>query len=193
LAAAQSWWQYFTRRELLRRRHVMLAETQAADELLQQVREKLRQIEEQGGAKYPGLSREARRTLNLTAIACAQVLALRLTPPVLLERAAEAMSRSEPRIVGSNDAAVCLAAMQEIARAKAAMAQNAQAIRTEVRRLVDQLAAAVVFRKQTDTTPTADTTHAALKAALATPEIMTWDVLSQDLWCVSDLLYAEGD
>jgi hypothetical protein len=73
------------------------------------------------------------------------------------------------------------------------MAQNAQAIRTEVRRLVDQLAAAVVFRKQTDTTPTADTTHAALKAALATPEIMTWDVLSQDLWCVSDLLYAEGD
>jgi hypothetical protein len=192
LAAAQSWWQYFTRRELQRRRLVMQAEVATADEMLEQARAQLLRVEEQGGAKYPGLSLQARRILNLTAIACAHVLALRLTPAPLLGRAAEAMARSEPKIDGAQDAGACIALMQEIMRAKAAMAQNAAAINTDVRRLVDGLAAGAKYRTATDTTPTLESVQGTLRTTLARGEPMTWDVLGQDLWSVSDLFYAEG-
>jgi archaellum component FlaC len=193
LGAAQSWWQYFTRRELARRAIAMRAEMHAAEETLQQARERLQQIEEQGGAKYPGLSLPARRVLNLNAIATAQVLALRLVPPALLARAADAMSRSEPRIEGVQDAAGSLALMQEIGRVKAAMAQNGAAISAEVRRLVDTLAAGVKYRAAADTTPTVESVQLTLRSALARSEAMTWDVLDQDLWSVSDMFYADGD
>jgi hypothetical protein len=83
LARSQGWWQYFKKRELSRRLVAMQAEMRVADDLLHQARDQLMKIEEQGGAKYPGLSLQARRVLNLTAIAAAQVLALRLSPPTL--------------------------------------------------------------------------------------------------------------
>ncbi|MEO6186634.1 MAG: hypothetical protein ABIP38_07955, partial [Steroidobacteraceae bacterium] len=191
LSASQSWWQYFRRRELQRRRLVMQAEVAAADEVLGQARAQLLEVEEQGGAKYPGLSLQARRILNLTAIACAQVLASRLTPATLLGRTAEAMARSEPRIDGAQDAGSCIALMQEIGRAKAAMVQNAAAINTDVRRLVDGLAAGAKYRTASDTTPTLESVQATLRGA-AGSDAMTWDVLGQDLWSLSDLFYAEG-
>jgi hypothetical protein len=193
LLRSQGWWQYFTRRELLRRRVVMQAEMVTADELLEQARGRLMQIEEQGGAKYPGLSLESRRMLNLTAIACAQVLAMRLAPAALLARAADAMSRSEPRIDPAAEAPAALALMQEIARAKAAMSQNVAAIRTDVRRLVDQLAPVVKYRAKSDTVPAEDTVREVLKAATGKSEAAAIDVLEQDLWSLSDLFYAEGD
>ncbi len=89
LAQAQRWWQYFTRRELARRLQAVRGESAIADSQLQQAREQLLEIEEQGGAKYPGLSLEARRMLNLMAIACAQLQALRLAPQSLLARCIE--------------------------------------------------------------------------------------------------------
>ncbi|MEO6080327.1 MAG: hypothetical protein ABIQ86_11170 [Steroidobacteraceae bacterium] len=193
LAAAQSWWQYFRRRELSRRGAVVQAEVRAADASVQQAREQLQRIEEQGGAKYPGLSLQARRVLNLHAIATAQILALRLTPPSLLPRVVDAMGRSDPRIEGINEASGSLALMQEIARAKAAMTQNSEMTSADVRRLVDALAAGVKYRLPADTTPAAESVKAALQAALARSETMTWDVLGQDLWSLSDLFYAEGD
>lgn len=189
LSAAQSWWQYFKRRELQRRRLVMQAEVTAADEMLEHARAQLLQVEEQGGAKYPGLSLQARRILNLAAIACAQVLAAHMTPPALLGRTAESMARSEPRIEGAQDAGSCLALMQEIGRAKAAMIQNAAAINAEVRRLVDALAAGAKYRTASDTTPTLDSVQLTLRGS---GEALAWDVLAQDLWSVSDLFYAEG-
>lgn len=189
LARAQRWWHYFTRRELQGRLQGIQAELVAADAALGQARTELEQIEEQGGARYPGLSREARRMLNLTAIASAQVLALRLAPPSLLARTLDAMSRGEPRGDGATEAAPLLAAMQEIARAKAAMTQNAGAMRGDVRRLADQLASQVKFRTNADTLPTEDSVQAALRAGLEKSEQMHWDVLAQDLWSLSDLFY----
>jgi hypothetical protein len=193
LAAAKSWWQYFTRRDLARRALAMQAEMRAAEDSLTEAREQLLRIEEQGGAKYPGLSLQSRRVLNLNAIATAQVLALRLVPPALLARAADAMARSEPKIEGVQDASGSIAMMQEIGRVKAAMAQNGAAISAEVRRLVDILAAGARYRGAVDTTPTVESVQLTLRAALARSEAMTWDVLDQDLWSLSDLFYAEGN
>jgi hypothetical protein len=106
LAASQRWWQYFRRRDLQRRGLEIEAQVAAAETELQEARAELVRIEEAGGAKYPGLSLDARRMLNLTIIAAAQVLALRLTPASLMARMIDAMSRSEPRMEGGPDVAM---------------------------------------------------------------------------------------
>jgi hypothetical protein len=182
LSKAQSWWQYFKRRDLSRRIAAMQAEVGAADERLQQARDLLVQIEEQGGARYPGLSLQARRVLNLSAIAVGQLLAQRVAPE-LLARVADAMGRSEPKIEGAGDVAACLTLMQEIGRTRALIMQNGAALGNEVRRLVDSLAAGAKYRLPADTTPTEESVKQVLKA----------DVLGQDLWSLSDLFYAEGE
>jgi hypothetical protein len=192
LAKSQAWWQYFRRRDLERRNLAMQAEMRAADQQLQHVREQLVKIEEQGGAKYPGLSLQARRVLNLNAIAMAQLLALRLTPPALLARMADAMGRSEPKIEGVNDAASSIALMQEIGRAKAAVLQNGTTA-AELRPLVDSLAAGAKYRLPQDTTPTEDSVQQVLRAAAPQADSMTRDVLTRDLWSLSDLFYTYDD
>jgi hypothetical protein len=192
LQAAQRWWQYFARRELLRREHAMRAEVRNAEELLVQTRDRLQQIEEQSGAKYPGLSRDARRTLNLAAIAAAQLLALRLAPPGLLARAADAMARSEPKVDAGQDAGACIALMQEIARAKVGVMSAATAVQPDLQPLMDRLAAGVKYRTDSDTTPVTDSVQLVLRAVMTRPETMIWDVLEQDLWSLSDLFYAEA-
>ncbi|MEO8315557.1 MAG: hypothetical protein ABI645_12280, partial [Pseudomonadota bacterium] len=182
LSSAQSWWQYFKRRELQHRIVAMQVEARSADDQLQQARDQLVRIEEQGGARYPGLSLQARRVLNLSAIAIAQLLAQRVVP-VLMERVSDAMGRSEPAIEGVNDAGGCLALMQEIGRTKALITQNGAALGPEVRRLVDSLAAGAKYRLPADTTPTEESVEQVLKA----------NVLGQDLWSLSDLFYAEAE
>jgi hypothetical protein len=189
LVAAGAWWQYFKRKELQRRRHAMQAESRSADELLEQARVELRQIEDESGARFPGLSLESRRALNLAAIAFAQVLALRLAPTGLVPRAADAMSRSEPRDEAATEVPAGVATMQEIARAKAAI-QGSTSLGVEARRLAEHMREAMRYYTQSDTTPSEDSVQAALQGALSRPGSMTWDVLREDLWSVSDLLYS---
>ncbi len=193
LAKSQRWWQYFKRRDLTRRLQNVQGETVVAEGQLQQAREQLLRIEEQGGAKYPGLSLQARRTLNLMAIACAQLQALRLLPQTLLARCVEAMSRSEPRIEGAGDAAAALALMQEVARAKAAMIQNSAAMQADVRRLADHLAANVRYHSDGDALPRDEMVQAALRSGLGRNEKMSWNLRTDDLWGLSDLFYAVED
>jgi hypothetical protein len=182
LEKAQSWWQYFKRRDLARRLQAMRSEVEAADLSLRQARDELVRIEEQGGARYPGLSLQARRVLNLSAIAVAQLLAQRVAP-VLMARVSDAMGRSEPKIEGVTDAAGALALMQEIGRTKQLISQNGAAPSADVRRVVDGLAAGVKYRLPADTTPTQESVRQVLNA----------DLLGQDLWSLSDLFYAESE
>jgi hypothetical protein len=189
LAKASSWWQYFRRKDLLRRRHAMQAESRAADATLEQARLEVQQIEDEGGAKFPGLSLEARRALNLTAISFAQVLAMRLAPSGLLARAADAMSRSQPQDDAAVEVAAGVASMLEIARAKAAI-RSGTTLGAEARRLAEHVRESMRYYTHVDTTPSEDSVQAAMLMALAKPEAVSWDVLRQDLWSVSDLLYS---
>jgi hypothetical protein len=193
LARSQGWWQYFRRRDVLRRLHAVQGEAVLAEAQLQQARAQLQEIEEQGGARYPGLSLQARRTLNLMAIACAQLQALRLAPATLLARCVEAMSRSEPRIDAGADAPAALSLMQEVARAKAAMIHASAAMQADVRRLSDHLAAQVRYGRETDVLPHDGSVQAALGAAVGRGERMSWNVLTDDLWSLSDLFYGVED
>jgi hypothetical protein len=38
-----------------------------------------------------------------------------------------------------------------------------------------------------------ESVHFTLRATLGKAEVMSWNVLEQDLWSLSDLFYAEGD
>jgi hypothetical protein len=192
LDAARSWWKYFARRELLRRQAVMQAELVTADNLLHDARQELQKVEEQGGAKFPGLSLDSRRLLNLTALACAHTLATRLAPASLLGRVQEAMSRSEPRMENRGEprgeANACMIAMQEIGRARALMLQGQPALQADVRKLVDRLAAAASYRTPAETVPVEASVQALLRVAPGA-EAPAVDVIGQDLWSVSDLFY----
>ena len=186
LDAARSWWKYLVRRDLQRRHLAMQAEIGAAEAQLQQARAELQQIEEQGGAKYAGLSLEARRMLNLTAIAGAQVLAQRLAP-ALLARVQEAMSRGEPADA-RGDAASCVASMQEVARTRAAILQGKATLHADSKRLIDRLAAAASYRSTGETVPVEGSLSAALRAEVR-PGNADVNVLGEDLWSVTDLFY----
>jgi hypothetical protein len=115
--------------------------------------------------------------------------ALRLTPQSLLSRCMGAMSRSEPQVEGAGDAAAALAMIQEVARAKAAMLKGAADLQPEVRRLGDHLAAHVRFASERQVLPDEDSVQAALRLGLGRGETMSWNLLSDDLWSVSDLFY----
>ncbi|MEO8306884.1 MAG: hypothetical protein ABI616_02450 [Pseudomonadota bacterium] len=189
LVKASSWWQYFRRKDLLRRKHAMQAEARSADATLEQARLELQQIEDESGAKFPGLSLESRRALNLTAIAFAQVLALKLAPTSLLARAADAMSRSEPNADTVAEVPAGVASMLEIARAKVAIRSGSN-LGVEARRLAEHVRESMRYYTHVDTTPSEDSVQAAMLMALSKPQAASWDVLRQDLWSVSDLLYS---
>jgi hypothetical protein len=188
LAASQRWWHYFRRRELLRQRAAIEAEAASTEQELEEARAQLVKIEEAGGARYPGLSLDAQRMLNLTIIAAAQVLALRVVPHTLVKRMIEAMSRAEPLMEGTPEQA--MASMQEIAKARAALTGNPQGLASEARRLADHLAANAQYRLPGETLPRDDSVHLALRSGLARGQQMHWDLLRQDLWAISELFYS---
>jgi hypothetical protein len=101
------------------------------------------------------------------------------------------MSRSEPRIEGGPE--VAMAAMQEVARARAALTQDPQALAGDSRRLADQLAAQLQYRQPADTMPGAESVQKALRASLPRGQQMSWDLLGQDLWNLSELFYVAED
>ncbi|MET0312607.1 MAG: hypothetical protein ABW051_11200 [Burkholderiaceae bacterium] len=187
VARSQRWWHYFRRRELARQEQAIRAEVASCDAELQEVRAQLVKIEEEGGAKYPGLSLDARRMLNLTIIAAAQSLVLRLAPATLLPRMVDAMSRSESRMEGGPDTA--MSAMQEISRARHAMMQNENTLAADARRLADHLASQVQYRLPGETMPGEQAVNAALRSALKRGEPMNWELLGQDIWSLTDLFY----
>jgi hypothetical protein len=115
-------------------------------------------------------------------------LTQRLAPPGLLSRVKDAMGRSEPKGDLRPDAASCMGAMQEVARARAALLQGQPTLLSEVKRLVDRLAAAASFRAQSETVPLDTSVRSALTGDAAGKDA-GWDVLGEDLWSVSDLFY----
>jgi hypothetical protein len=81
-----------------------------------------------------------------------------------------------------------MGAMQEVARARAALLQGQPTLLSEVKRLVDRLAAAASFRTTGETVPLDTSVRSALVGDIPGRDT-GWDVLGQDLWSVSDLFY----
>lgn len=191
-ARAASWWHYFRRRDLDRRIHAMNAELQGANTTLAEARAAFEEVVAEQPPEFPGLSVEARRAINLAAIAYAELLCLRLARSSLVQMAREAVRRREPRD-DYGDQQACLAVMTDVGRAKLVL-QNRANVAQEVRQRSDRLRAHAKYRSSIETVPTEDSLAQAHEAHLnaAVAGVTTAEnlppVLRDDTWDLQRLL-----
>lgn len=189
---ADRWWHYFRRRELERKISMMSAEATGANATLAEARAAFDTVANVQAPDFPGLSVDARRDVNLAAIAYAQVLALRLVRTPLLAMAGEACRRRAP-VQDYGDQAACLTLMAHIARAKLALAGRGSAS-TEVRQRSERLKTGARYRTEEDTVPADDSIAMAQPPPAAGPlsgvpaELPAPQVLRDDLWDLRRLL-----
>jgi hypothetical protein len=172
-------WHYFKRRALERRIHGAQAAAAAASATVVQARADLEAVNQEALPEFPGLSLQARRAINLAAIAYAEVLCARLQviPAPLLQLAREATSRR-----AASDAygppKDCVMLMAHIHRAQRLLASRV-ALADEIRAHTERLKGIVSYRGDTDTCPLNDSLAAVNVDAPRVPNVLaedTWDL-----------------
>ena len=178
-------WHYFKRRAVAREREAARAAAGAADLAMDAARQVSIELEQEPQPEFPGLSVEARRTINMTAIAYAEVLCMRLSKTTLVARAREATARREiSDEYGSR--ADCEALMAEIERASARL-QSRSNVALEVKERGERLRKVVRFRNATETVPTSESIafaegDALANAAAGASAAKLPNVLAEDTW-----------
>jgi hypothetical protein len=147
-------WHYFKRRAVDQRVSSARGAAAAANASLADARAAMDVLEKEPVPEFPGLSLEARRAINLAAIAYAEVLCLRLVKTPLVTLAREATSRREATDeYGSHQE--CEALMAEIERAQTVI-QGRASIAQEIKSRTERLKQVARYRGQVDTGPTAE-------------------------------------
>jgi hypothetical protein len=180
-------WHYFKRRALDQRIAQARAAAAAANSTLGEARAVAEAIEKEPLPEFPGLTVEARRAINMAAIAYAEVLCLRLAKTQLVKLAREATSRREVADdYGSREE--CEALMEQIERARTLL-QSRTNIAQEVKTRTDRLKQIARYRSPADTSPMSESlafaegdvldTEASGAAAARMPNVLaedTWDL-----------------
>jgi hypothetical protein len=147
-------WHYFKRRALEQRIGSAQAGAAASNVALTEARGAVAEIENEAAPEFAGLSLEARRAINLTGIAYAEVLCLRLVQTPLVALAREATGRREATDeYGSREE--CEALMAQIAAAHE-LIQSRSNIAQEIRGRTERLKQVARYRGSNDTAPMAD-------------------------------------
>ncbi|HEY3783963.1 MAG TPA: hypothetical protein VGL55_01640 [Steroidobacteraceae bacterium] len=153
-AGLTRFWHYFKRRKLEHRVAAAVATAVAANAALSDARAATEALEQEPIAEFPGLSLEARRAINLAAIAYAEVLCLRLIKTRLVTLARDATSRREVADeYGSQQE--CELLMEEIEAARSTIQVRANIAR-EITGRTERLKQVARYRSAADTAPTAD-------------------------------------
>ncbi|HEX7417794.1 MAG TPA: hypothetical protein VF315_07050 [Steroidobacteraceae bacterium] len=179
-------WHYFKRRDLDSRAAATRTVVAARNAALLEARSAFEVIENTPPEEFPGLSIEARRAINLTAIAYAEVLCLRLAKTRLVQLAKEAMGRRESsEQYGSR--AQCEGLIADIARARALLQQRADGGPQEIKARIERLRSIARYRDPADTVPVEASLSPAEGDALAHPAqgasaAQLPNVLSEDTW-----------
>jgi len=151
-AGLTRFWHYFKRRNLDHRIESARSALSGAEAALVESRAAFEALEKEAAPEFPGLSLDARRAINLAAIAYAEVLCLRLVKTRLVTLAREATARREVSDdYGSR--AECELLMAEIARSRA-LIQARTNIAQEVKVRSERLKQIARYRGATDSTPT---------------------------------------
>jgi hypothetical protein len=136
-------WHYFKRRTLDQRISQAQSLTAAANAALSEAREKFDAIDKESLPEFPGLTVEARRAINIHAIAYAEVLCLRLAKTQLVKLAREA-TRAE-----------CEVLMAEIERARGVLQAKGN-IALELKSRSERIKQIARYRSPVDTSPMSD-------------------------------------
>jgi hypothetical protein len=153
-ARLRRFWHYFKRRALEQAVSQARAAAAAADLSLVAAREALEEIEREPVPEFPGLSLEARRAINIAAIAYAEVLCLRLARTQLVMQAREA-TRHREATDEYGARAECEALMTQIERAGDLLRAPAN-LTQEVKQRSGRLTQLARYRIATDAAPTAE-------------------------------------
>lgn len=176
--ALRRFWHYFRRRALERRIHGAQAAAAAASASLVECQAQLDAVNMEALPEFPGLSLDARRAINLAAIAYAEVLCRRLNvieKPVL-QMAREATGRrTAADLYGTPKECVLL--MAQISRAQRLIA-NRDVLAEEIRLQTERLQPLASYRGPADTCPTSDS----ISAAPGTADPHVPNVLGEDTW-----------
>jgi len=172
-------WHYFRRRALEKRIHAAQLAAAAASATVAQAHAALDAVNAEALPEFPGLSLEARRAINLAAIAYAEVLCRRLEviPQPLLQMAREATGRrAAADVYGSPKDCVML--MAQISRAQRLLASR-EALTEEIRVRTEKLKTLATYRGAADTSPVSDSIGAAAEGSAHVPNVLaedTWDL-----------------
>src|SRR6185295_1884185 len=151
LAKLNKWWHRWQRPKLAAQRPAMQAAVAGADSALQAARARCEQIEKAGAGDFPGISVESKRAINLAAIACAEVLCLRLSRTSLVSAARAAMATREATEY-YGDLAACISIMSDIVKARNLLKQRA-GITQEVAVRSERLRATATYLGDFETVP----------------------------------------
>jgi hypothetical protein len=184
--ALTRWWHYFRRRALERRIHAAQAAAAAAADTLAQAQAALEALDHEREPEFPGLSLQARRTINIAVIAYAEVLCQRvltLKAP-LLALARDAIAKRAP---GDEygPPKECVLLMGQIQRAKALL-ERGQGLAGDIRARVVRLQQAARYRGAADSAPLAESLAASegdvLGSAPQGSAARVPNVLAEDTW-----------
>lgn len=185
-ATLTRFWHYFRRRALDRRLDVAHGALASADATLRQAQAALEEVLLEAAPDFPGLSVNARRAINIAAIAYAEVLCQRLTElkMPLVEMAREATAQREPGAAYGNPKE-CVLLMGQIARANRLIADR-NGLTEQIRVRGEALQQVARYRGAGDTVPVTDALDPAGRdileqkpGAAATPPP---NVLAEDTW-----------
>lgn len=178
-------WHYFKRRTL--DQHIAVARDSLVevDGALVAARDAADQLEKEAAPEFPGLTVEARRAINLAAIACAEVLCARLAKTSLVKLAREATARREVADeYGST--AECERLMEAISHGLKQIQARGN-LAQEVKGRSERLKQVARYRNATDTSPTTDSIRYSEGDALAGDatgggSAKMPNVLAEDTW-----------
>lgn len=184
-ARLRRFWQFFKRRALEQTLERARAEAAAANVAFETASRAVADISAETPPEFPGLSLQARRLINLTVIAYAEMMCARLNSlPLLVMRAREATQHREV-IDEYGTRAECLALMNQIQRAEALLNARGGFGRT-VRARLHGLRGLASYRDTDDAIPTAESLSGVPERA-AVPEGIP-NVLAEDTWNIHGIL-----
>jgi hypothetical protein len=151
IAKLDKWWHRWEKPKAQARRPAFQAAMRDAEETLLASRARVEELEKIGPGEFPGLSVESKRAINLAAIACAEVLCLRLAKTSLVSAARAAMSRREST-EHYGDLAACVSLMSDIVKARNLLKQRS-GITQEVGSRSERLRGSAAYLGDHETVP----------------------------------------
>ncbi len=173
LQRLQRFWHYFKRREVRQRLQAATLQSMLRSQELEAARAARDVLDGEPAPQFGGLSIDARRAINLAAVAYGQVLFERLSDTPLMEMAREAAGRREPPRDDYGNRDQCEATMRQIAHGRTLL-DNKAALGELVKQRAARLRELAKYRNPEDTAPTAESLTSSVEGGTR--------VLADDLW-----------
>lgn len=184
-------WHYFSRRRLQRELDEQRQKMATADSEVGNLHAELSAAESEPVPEFPGVSLEARRTINLAIIGYAEMLCDRLHGAGLATRAKEVIARRVHEM-NFGTRAQCDAMMAEIQKGLA-IARSERDVAMHVKAKIEKYRMQCTYRNESDTVPTSDsladqTLEDVLKKVAKPAGGLSWNVLAEDYWDLYTLM-----